>query len=139
MILRLLTVPHSGTRFMMGVLEGAGLRRACAAMPTDGDFIQVHFAYEPETEIIDNWTGPVIITLRDKELVADSWRRRGKPISRFEAAWDKMGEFLDRVKDNVMFIEVDNPDTREAQLQAISDHIGVPLSADFSVKIGHHA
>jgi hypothetical protein len=56
----------------------------------------------------------------------------------FEGAWAKMEEFLNRELDDVMFIDIDNPETREAQLQAISDHIGVPLEADFSVKIGHH-
>lgn len=138
MILRLLTVPHSGTRFMMRVLEDAGLRRAAFARPTDGDFIQVHFAYAPEAPIIDEWSGPVIITLRDKDLIMDSWRRRGKPMPRFEAAWKAQDEFLCKSLDDVMFIDISNPGSREAQLQAISDRIGVPLEADFSDKIGHH-
>jgi hypothetical protein len=123
---------------MRQVLEGAGLRRAGAARPTDGDFIQVHFDYQPEAVIIDNWTGPVIIARRERVLVEDSWRRRGKPMLNFESAWAKMEEFLNRALDDVMFIDIDNPDSREAQLQAISEWIGVPLEADFSVKIGHH-
>jgi hypothetical protein len=88
--------------------------------------------------IIDDWTGPVIIARRERVLVEDSWRRRGKPMTNFESSWAKMEEFLNRVLDDVMFIDIDNPETREAQLQAISDWIGVPLEADFSVKIGHH-
>jgi hypothetical protein len=122
---------------MRQVLEAAGLRRAGAARPTDGDFIQVHFNYQPESVIIDSWTGPVIIARRERALVEDSWRRRGKPMLNFEGAWAKMEEFLSRELDDVMFIDIDNPETREAQLQAISDWIGVPLTADFSVKVGH--
>lgn len=121
-MIRLLSVPHSGTRFLMDVFDRAGV-----------EYDQRHFSGFNNPPV-DELEGPVIIPLRKRDEVLASWRRRGKGYADFAASWAAMTTFAD--DNHVTFIHVDNPNTREHELGKISEIVGKPLVADFSQKVG---
>jgi len=136
-LIRVISVPHTGTRFIEKCLLGAGL------VKTDdywgmGDFVQIHFDGKMNAPIIHapKKPGAAIMPLRDKEEVKASWTRRGESLSRLELCWAEMESWLED-HDDVLVVHVDNPACRENELAAISERLGVPLSADFNEKVGH--
>ena len=79
--------------------------------------------------------GPVIVSLRDRDEVVASWKRRGKDLREFERMWSEMLAFMETA-DDVHTLHVDNPDIRDKELAMIGQRFGIPLAADFSVKVG---
>lgn len=136
-MIRLVSVPHTGTRFVAKCLQDAGLEKTDTYWG-GGDFIQIHFDGRGNAPIIHDpkKTGLVIIPLREKDEVRESWKRRGEPLGKLEKCWEEMELWLSDHEDAYV-IHVDDPARRESDLAAISERLGVPLSADFSVKVGH--
>jgi hypothetical protein len=125
MRVRVLSVPHTGTRFITEVLRNAGL-----------DVVQVHFNGMYAPVIWENKVPP-IVPIRDKQATIDSWTRRDRHDPPFDKTWQEMEEFVEDFEP--LEIHIDNPARREDDLKAISEQFGVPLEADFSVKVGHFA
>ena len=132
-MIRVLSVPHTGTRSTMKILEDAGLTRLLTINKL-GDFAQIHFDGSYKHPMIYEFPGPVIISVRQKEKVEATWKRKGKDLRDMERMWQEMLDFMQR--DDVYLLHVDNPNTRDDELQAISERIGVPLEADWDVKVG---
>ena len=128
MLVRVISVPHSGTRSTMKILKDAGFKPA-----------QVHFTGKYITSQIYDRHEPAIIPIRDKEEVRKSWARRGKQGSEYDLDqyWDEMEQYIDE-HENVYPFHIDDPGQRDDDLQAISDLLGVPLTADYSVKVGEN-
>ena len=132
-MIRILSVPHTGTRFLVDVLQRAGLTKT-HALWGNGDFIQAHFG--SDHPMVTHRNGTVLIPLRRREEVAASWYRRGSSIPELERRWTQMCEFISGYND-AFLLHIDDPLRRDNELEAISERIGTPLTADFSVKVGH--
>ena len=128
MKVRVISVPHTGTRSTMKILRDAGLK------PT-----QIHFTGKYITSQIYDRHEPAIIPIRDKGKVGESWAKRGKSGSEFnlDDYWEEMEQYIDE-HDNVYLLHIDDPERRDDDLKAISQLVGMPLSADFSVKVGEN-
>jgi hypothetical protein len=78
-----------------------------------------------------------IITQRDKETTRPRWNQYHDGYQHsFDVVWEEMERYIERNRDSVMLLHIDEPDLREAELKAIGDILGVTLHADFSKKIG---
>lgn len=119
---RVLSVPHSGTRFLMGVLKRARV-----------PYVFEHFRFATEGYASDL---PTILAYRDRAEVEASWRRRGKWESErhFESLWGELTDYMNN-NDYTLFRVADEAH-REGDLRAVSELVGVELSADFSRKVG---
>ena len=84
---RLLSVPHTGTRFVHDVLERSGL-------VYQQDWQQVHFSGGSTHRIIYEETCPAIIPLRDKGEVIKSWASRNRRDPDFDKTWGEMEQSL---------------------------------------------
>lgn len=136
-MIRILSVPHTGTRFVVEMLQNAGYRKTHSFWG-DGDFIQVHFDGKYNQPIVYRENGIVIIPLREKDEVIESWKRRQRNLGELEQYWQEMCDYI-QDHDDVHLLHVDDPNRRDDELQAIVERIGSPLIADFSVKVGHGA
>jgi len=100
---------------------------------------QVHFTGKYVTSQIYDRHEPAIIPIRDKDKVRQSWARRGKSGTEFnlDEYWEEMEQYIDE-HDNVYLLHIDDPERRDAELSAISELVGLPLEADFSIKVGEN-
>jgi hypothetical protein len=131
---RLLSVPHTGTRFTIKLLKDHGIK-----------YRHGHFwGRGPDStmaadKIIYDYTHiPAIIPLRKKSAVYESWLRRQTsqyPLG-FEACWDEMMAYIKNEYTNCWVLRVDDPKWRDDDLASISTMLGKKLSADFENKIG---
>lgn len=138
-MIRLLSVMHTGTRFLVKCLENAGYIKTDSYWGS-GDFIQVHFDGKGNAPLIHDpeKTGTVLIPLRDKDAVRNSWAERGSHLPTFEKCWDEMeGWIKEHGHGDVFLLHVDDPERREIELAAIGERLGSYLIADFSEKVGH--
>jgi hypothetical protein len=120
---------------MMKCLLEARLQE-CKSRWQGGDWIQNHFKGRPGEWAIYELQGPVIITLRDKQEVIASWKRRGRYLGELDPLWREMEAFIE-LEDDVYLLHVDDPERREDELHAISERLGIPLQVDFTIKVGH--
>ena len=135
--MRLLSVPHSGTRFAMDVLNKAGLQEAWHKNMQAGDFIFAHFNNKHNRVVYGYNTMPTIVPLREYEEVVKSWERRGKNIKQLESLWQEMTDYVEKYAANIYFLRIDNPSHRENDLAMISELLGTDLKeVDFNKKIG---
>lgn len=134
-MIRLLSVPHTGTRFMVQVLENAGYHKT-HAMWGNGDFVQVHFDGKRSNPLIYDKTGPIIIPLREKSEVEQSWNRRNRRLQELEEMWSEMVDFIQGHPETIYIIHIDDPNRRVQELQVLSEKLDSFLIADFSVKVG---
>ena len=136
--MRLLSVPHCGTRFAMDVLQRGGLQEAWYKNHRPGNYLFAHFNNKPST-IVYGFSGmPTVIPLRDYEEVVKSWERRGKKLDYLESLWQEMTDFLEqRPQENVYLLRIDNEAEREHDLKLIGELLEADLSGvDFGIKIG---
>lgn len=122
-MIRLLSVARTGTRFTKKVLDDAGVK-----------YFHTHFWGKYN---IPDYDGVVVIPTRDKETARPSWVMYcGSVPKTFDEVWAEMEHYAANNSD-VYMLHVDDPEIRDAELKAISDAVGVELTADFSKKIGH--
>ena len=124
--LKILSVQHTGTRFLFDVLDRAGV-----------DYVHAHFGWGERFEEVaaqDQW--PTVIPVRKMENMIEGYNWRKKPIADLEVLWEEMLDFM-KTHETLLF-RIDDPEHREGDLQALSDLVGVPLTADWDNKIGHH-
>ena len=150
MKVRVLSVPHTGTRFTMEALRGAGFN--VRFEPTTTVFLGTQITKNSVPDEECDWFEaahfdgntrnrlfaercPAVIPLRQKDEVRASWKRRNKKMEEFEASWRQMEEFVS-ANPNVHFLRIDDPENRDGDLNAISELVGRPLHADFSIKVG---
>lgn len=126
--LRLLSVPHTGTRFTRELLLTAGYEPSV-------NLFQQHFTGENNHWIIYELECPAIISTRKKDEVIKSWERRNRKDPEFNGCWAEMERFI--ADNDCYLLRVDDPDHRDSDLKAIEELIGKPLFADFDQKIGH--
>ena len=139
LVLRVLSVPHSGTRFLHTVLQSAGYREQWYKTAKPGDFVFAHFYGERDYNpvIYELHQYPTLIPLRRFSEVAASWERRGKRLAHLRESWDEMQDFIQAHPD-VYLLHVDDPTKRDREIQAIADLLGQDLAGvDFGEKIGH--
>ena len=135
-IVRLLSVPHTGTRFTMAILRFAGMQEGWYKEPQQGDYIQAHFfGDERPNPIIYELDHPVIIPLRDINAVRVTWERKGKSLDNLAAAWREMQIYL-ADHPQTYLLRIDQPQHRESDLQKISELLGRNLYADWNNKVG---
>jgi len=138
-LIRIISVMHTGTRFLIKCLKNSGYVQTHSYWGS-GDFIQVHFDGRGNAPLIHDpeKTGMVIIPLRDKEAVRKSWAERGSHLPTFEKCWDEMCEWIqEHGRGDVCLLHVDDPERRDDELQAIGERLGTYLIADFGEKVGH--
>ena len=138
-MIRIISVMHTGTRFVVKVLQNAGYAQTHAYW-ANGDFIQVHFDGKGNAPMIHDpaYTGTVIIPLRKKDAVIASWVKRESKLRELEECWDEMERWLDEHgREDVFLLHVDDPERRETELAAIGERLGQHLIADFNEKVGH--
>ena len=121
--IRLLSVPHTGTRSTRKILE-------------DADFCvdQVHFSCANNPLIYER-DSLAVIPIRDREEVLKSWQRRKKDTAALYDAWEEMERYIDE-HDDVYVLHIDDPGRRDADLRAISQRVDYELTADFDLKVG---
>lgn len=136
-MIRLISVMHTGTRFVAECLKNSGYVQTDSYYG-EGDFVQCHFDGRGNAPIIYDKPGMVIIPLREKEAVRKSWAERDSDLPTFEKCWDEMCEWIQTYgRGDVYLLHVDDPGRRDDELQAIGERLGSYLIADFGEKIGH--
>lgn len=102
-------------------------------------YLHTHFSTNKNCSTIYAETGPVIIPLRDREKVLQSWKDRKKLVAgnKLDLSWSEMESFIQKHAADVYLLRIDDPEHRDADLAAISSLLGVELEVDFENKVGH--
>lgn len=127
---RLLSVPHSGTRSIRRMLINAGYEEV-------NDFLQQHFTDHVAHWIVTDHNTPVIIPIRPKEAVKESYRRRGRSDPDVDKSWAAMERFIFETDAKVFLVHIEDEEVRDKEIAAISEFLGRPLEIDWSEKVGH--
>jgi hypothetical protein len=136
-LIRLLSVMHTGTRFVAECLKNSGYVQTDSYYG-QGDFVQCHFDGRGNAPIIYNKPGMVIIPLRDFGAVKKSWESRGSNLAELDRCWEEMCEWIqERGRGDVFLLHVDDPDCRDEELREMGERLDTYLIADFSEKVGH--
>lgn len=138
LIVRLLSVPHCGTRFAMDVLQRGALIEGWYKQLQEGDYVFAHFNNKHHPVIYGFDGMPTVIPLREYDEVVKSWERRNKDIKYLESLWAEMTAFVENYNfPELYYLRIDDPEHREHDLDLISKLLDKDLSqVDFSVKIG---
>ena len=130
MKVRLLSVPHTGTRFVIHMLKRNNVA-----------YRHTHFwgrgRAEPADELIYDHDTPAIIPLRDKDKVRESWARRhtkNYPLG-LDACWEEMENYRAANPDICYVLRIDDPKHRLADLARIEAVTGTYMTVDFDNKI----
>lgn len=153
MIIRVLSVPHTGTRFTHNILRRAGFKQEQYAnlksLPVNEDkFIHHHFWGNPQKynfeekfrvygNIFEYNHLPTIIPLRNYNAVEESYVYREKDLNDLRDGWNEMNRFLEKPHPEVIFFRLDDPIHRDGDLLKISQLIGRDLHVNWSEKVGH--
>mgnify|MGYP000076110558 FL=1 len=121
----LVSVPHTGTRFLQGL--------------TNAPFMH-SYEYTTPQNIVDRGGSDILCApLRDPWEVWKTWYQRYPNLfyildpdhpKSMETAWRSLAA-LDREFGSVIYIPVDVPDRRDEQLQSLSEAMGRDLSTDW--------
>ena len=126
MKVRLLSVPHTGTRFTIKMLKDNGI-----------EYQHGHFWGTYKAPIIYEQTEPAIIPLRDIDEVRASWSRRhtSQYHMGLDACWKEMVDFIDANPSLCYLLHIDNPAKRDNDLMRIAGLVGKNVTTDFSIKV----
>lgn len=129
---KVISVPHTGTRFMFGLLN-------CHHKHIYEDWTTL------EEEVKDHI---IVVPLRDPKLVWQSWinwiqpnastLRAGDIVMRlknFQNCWERLGEL--HCKHKVYYVPIDHPD-RNKYIKILSTALQERIEPDWSNKIGHY-
>ena len=122
-MIRLLSVARTGTRFTKKILDDHNLK-----------YFHTHFWGKYN---IPDYDGVIVIPRRDKEACRPRWNQyHSRYAYGFDDVWLEMEDYIERNRDNVYQLHVDDPNERLLELQQLSYAVGVDLHADFSKKVG---
>lgn len=127
---RLLSVPHSGTRFVRTNLVRAGFDPV-------NDFLQQHFTGHINHWIIYGQQSPAIIPIRPYKEVEKSWQRRGRYDPPLDQVWSEMDRFIAEAEAPVLLLHIEDPELRDQELQAIADLLDIEADWDWNEKVAH--
>ena len=137
---RVLSVPHSGTRFVFDFLKKAGFEQSLYTHLEDGNYMFTHFRKRPHRHrVVYGYTGMItIVPIRQYKEVSKSWKRRNKNPKDLKDCWRKMKEFLNNPDEpNTLILRIDDPENRQNDLQKIEEVLKVDLSfVNFDLKVG---
>lgn len=134
-MIRLLSVPHTGTRFMVELLQAAGLTRTHEFWG-NGDFIQVHFDGKQNHPLIYRENGLVIIPLRRRDRVEESWRRRERNPNELASMWTEMEDFSKSYPGHIFYVHIDDETRRDREIQELSEQLNLYLIPDWENRVG---
>lgn len=112
-MINLFSVPHTGTHFLKGVLEDAGL--------------------EVRARHIEGWqltNDLVVAPIRDPYTTYVSWVSRGRDQS-FKEKWELFNKAFETQR--MIIVPIDTED-RETYLKELSGELGVSLKTDWKPK-----
>lgn len=123
------TVRHTGTLFMVNVLRMYNriTPRGQEKPPT----LVCEHVYDTHMARFKPWLekfSTVVIPLRDPTATAASWARRGEMSDHFFEMWRNI-QWFDQFEP--FYIPIDLPD-KQARLDALAEHLGVPLWTDWT-------
>lgn len=110
MLVKIFSVPHTGTHFVKELLEAHGLQ--VKAKHVEG--------YKDDEEII-------ILPVRDPEATCKSWSARGRRDG-FIERWEKLNEISQNPNAHILPIDTDD---RDEYLKALSKVLNVELNTDW--------
>lgn len=116
-------VRHTGSQFLLGLLGNRITLRG------SGDGVVFDHTYDGHMPHFRRWlesVDTVVIPLRDPEMVARSWAKRGEH-KHWEMQWRNLFWF-DQF--DPLYVCIDHPE-REVQLQAVSERLGKPIETDW--------
>ena len=128
------TVPHTGTIFITKLfIEKDFTQIALLETPYQDKTLFVgHIVKDGLTnralELMKEY--PAVIPLRHPYLVAESWKRRGKPVTDLVTAYKKLPELFDCL--NPYYVPMDTED-RDDYLVQIEKGLGISLSHDWPI------
>lgn len=123
----LATVPHTGTQFFYKLLQQhfppMGFdevgKRGCIAVHTVPANMELIHAHRRSITLVT--------TLRDEAAVLNSWKQRGRDLSKWDEAWSCWRDLLEL---KPIIVSVD--DAREARLRALERALGVEFETDWT-------
>lgn len=125
---RLLSIPHSGTRTMEQILRNNRI-----------SYVQAHFTGEYDNGVIWDLPQLAIVVMRSTDKVVGSWHFRGKTgrknDEKLYAARQELAAFLNS-KQNICLIHMDRPELRDREIETVSVQLKLPVIADWSIRIG---
>jgi len=124
------TIQHTGTKFLaklFGQIHWASFYEK----PECDDFLHVGHLTRNSIDAIKRLNHKIIIPLRHPYLVAESWRRRNKPLDELEENFHLLVDELDPLNPLYLPIDVDN---RQDYLDQINDDLGLALVTEWGVE-----
>jgi hypothetical protein len=110
MMVNLVSVPHTGTKFLRKLLIDHGI-----------DFTMTHY--------FEFQGGVTVSPIRDPLKCYNTFMRRQRPISQFYDSWHRFNEFYET--QDYPIIPVDVKTHRTKALKKLSERLGVPLRTDW--------
>jgi len=134
----LISVPHTGTWRTISILTDAGYHDAGLSEPIRHDFPVIrhgHMLKETQIQRAIEWARsmPLILPLRHPYRVAESWKKRSRPMRDFIPCFRT---FLDRFMPFDPFIVPVDSEHRDEALAVLSMGLGVDLKTDWAVVNG---
>lgn len=132
MIICVPTVQHTGSFFVTRhLLDGYPEQ----PIRTDNYASGVYFDHvNPEKRVfwqpLLDCANAIIVPLRHPVIVAESWRRKGKPLDDMYAQWDMLIDFVDPYQPAYLPLDVD---IRDAHLGAINERYNLKLQTRWPV------
>lgn len=126
--LAVVSVQHTGTRFTESLFNWPSA--ALNERPSREVIHVGHISHGqlPHIKALAK-SAPLVMPLRHPYLVAESWKRRGKPIDELIGMFRVMHD--DVLPLEPLVIAVDS-EGRDEQLQATSETLGIPLTTDWT-------
>lgn len=133
----LATVPHTGTRFFIGLIEEAiGIDHHIMRARTEPELNRYRFATchieEPNSEFLEKYIETfdplLIVTDRNPDEVAISWAKRGLDLERLDECRRIQQEIITR--HDPLIVSVDAAD-REQKLGKLGQAIGEQLATNW--------
>jgi len=125
------TIQHTGTKFLaklFGQMHWASFYEDTSERE---DFLHVGHITENSIEAIKMLPYRMIIPLRHPYLVAESWRRRNKPLNEMADNFMLLADELDPLNPLYLPIDVEN---RQEYLDKINSELGLNLKTDWGVE-----
>ena len=118
MVVSVVSIPHTGTRFTLEAIRVLGFTTRHA-----------HFQSKHPAQNAEEWLvgdPKVVVPWRDPEKVKESWANRGKTAPRFtppdDAEFDRLLEYCDQPNVHQFTVDVHESD-RDNELDALADFL----------------
>lgn len=128
------TIQHTGTKLLARMFRG--YHWASFIEETEEERVLYLGHLNRNTiENIKKLEYPIITTVRHPYLVAESWKRRGKPLSELIQNFRLLVDEIDKLNPLYLPIDVDN---RQQHLDVINLELGLNLETDWGITNSEH-